>query len=401
MLKIKNTILFLIILAILATPLFTFSEFIAMMQGSYVVNVEVSSGLDIKIIKDLILVIILALSFFYLCLSGKIKIFKGVLFFLVIAVGFFLGLLNNGFSFTLISLRIYLPFLLIIVVLNVFHKDDYDKIYRYLIYYLLFFEIIVAFAQIFMGVGGGFSFLGLFKRVLGTFAYSNAFAFFLVLCISILLSNPELKCRKIFIVISSFLVFASGSGAGIVLLLLLYCLFFLFMEGWIDRRLKRLIVISSIIFLGMIILFLPIISGRDEVYSVSGAGRITMFMNSFNKADPLAIWVGRGLGVGSNATKYLFDKGLIVESSDVFMSDSLYTALFSQVGLIGLFIWLIFNVYIIYLSFIREYLLGIIFFIIYICYNFSGVAFEVFPINWLFPIIIGQLFSLKLYKGVV
>jgi len=390
---IKNIVRYLIYLTIIATPLFTITEYIAMMQGLYVVSFLEATDYRIKMIKDLALIIIIMLSILYLLLRAKIKMPNIIIIIGLIISSFFIGLANNGLVFSFISLRIYMPILLLIVAFNMLSDNDYEVLYRIIIY-LGCSEIFIAISQMIFGVGTGTSFFGIYKRVVGTFAYSNAFAIYMVMVNSILLAKRRNCIENILLFISTILIFISGSAAGIACMCIIYILYILFNKERITIA-KLLIAKSIVLFTLIIIVFMPVITARDGVYSRSAGGRLVVFFRLLENRTPFEILFGRGIGVGTNTTKYLLESKIIESKDTAFISDSQYVSIFAQAGLLGLSVYIMISIYMVYLSYKYRYKIGMYIFPIILFYNLSGNILEIFPLNWIYPILAARAFQLK------
>jgi len=381
----------LINLAILATPLFTVTEYLSVMAGSYV---PLPTDLRVKIIKDVILLIIIILFGARVLISGKLKVNKIVLLFTVIALSFALGLVMNGAMFTLISLRVYLPFLLILISLSIYEDKDYETLNK-ILWGLFIIQIVICFVQILLPtMGGGKAFFGIFHRLIGTFAYPNTLALFLLLVNSIFLFQPRSFKRLIPLSLSCFLIIGTGSGAGILLMCIMFLLYFM-LSTKLSAQIKPLLVFVFVFIIGISIIFLPIVSGRADVYSISASKRADYLNETISNANMMQFLFGRGMGVGSNTVGFLANSNILEHNENVFINDSLFTSLFAQMGVLGLGVFIVFNCYIVWLAYRCKYNLGVVFLSIWFCYNLSGSGLEVFPVNWVYMLIVGRVINIR------
>lgn len=384
----------LIYLTILATPLFTINEFIMMLSGTiWVVSAAEATDYRIKIIKDIALLVIIGLTAIYLFMRKKIAIPNIILLLIVVINGLIIGILMNGMNFTVVALRIYLPLLLAFVSINLFKEKDYESLNRIVIW-LAVFEIIVCFCEL-LFFGGAVQ-----KRVIGTFPYPNALAFFMLLVISILLSKNRNIYENMILLLSFLTVIVTKSGIGVILIGGQLVIYLLIVNKRINAWLKPLIFIPVVVIMIIVVISLPALLNRQSLYSRSASARVGVFVEYFKGGNVIDILFGRGLGVGTNTTKYLASTGTLDVSENTFVADSLFTSLLAQIGIFGLLIFIILNLYLIYLSFKYKFTFGILFFPIYLLYNVSGIAFEVFPINWIYPIMIGRVFQLRIYNKI-
>lgn len=394
---------FLIYFGIILTPIFGIIEFLFLMGnfGQVGFTAKFITSPLIKAMKDFVLIFICLVYFCSFSLRPKMIKIPNILillFFIFLIINVFLGICYNGFNFTLLSIRIFLPMLLIVISYNLIGFDDMKVIKRVLVYLALF-EMVLGVLQILMGRAFyGPSFFGIFSRVSGTFFTPNSLAIFLLVVNSFLLADglKTVKDKIIFLLLSIGILFTS-SGIGIIGLFLGLFIFTL-------QSMKANINVKVVLFQLFLVIFctiiisLPLVTGRGEKIGKSAMDRFYIFTNYFFSQNGIKLLFGNGVGVGSNTSemlKWLGDRGVVPLDQDIlrekaFISDSLYTSLLAQVGLMGLMFFLFFT-YIVYRkAIVVGYTLGTIFFPVLLVASMASITIELFPVNWIYAIVAGH-----------
>jgi len=219
--------------------------------------------------------------------------------------------------------------------------------------------------------------------------------FFLLGIIFLLADDLNTYLKKILFVLFSFFIILTGSATSII------GLFFaiIIKNYYKSRRLfgKDVIVILLIILMPILLTTIPALSGRGAaIYQDSGYNRLKIFSNLINNTNSVSdLLIGHGLGYGSNFIILASLAGQIEQNEIVksFSTDSFYTSYISQIGLIGLLLFLTLNLYAWYHSFKQKYMLGIIMIPVFLLTGFTAIFTEHFPINWVYPIVLGYIYK--------
>jgi hypothetical protein len=141
---------------------------------------------------------------------------------------------------------------------------------------------------------------------------------------------------------AAWLVIASGSGAGIVLLFVLAC--WLVIQRVPSERRPLASGSALLLALGLLVC-LPALTQRPQLYdSLLGAdGRADKAMTVLRNSRPSAAFFGTGIGPGSNLAANLVHGGASprggAEASRVFYADSTVTMLLLPLGMLGVLSW--------------------------------------------------------------
>ena len=142
---------------------------------------------------------------------------------------------------------------------------------------------------------------------------------------------------------AAWLVLASGSGTGVVLLLVLGCwqLRSRFVSGAWAR-------VAAVAGLAAVLLLVPVLTQRPQVYDSLFAqdGRVEKAASVLQSATPFELVAGRGIGAGSNAAANasgasLAPIGRVKPAQEPFYADSTITSFLMQFGLAGVAAWLL------------------------------------------------------------
>jgi len=408
----KKIIKYIIFSLLVLTPIFGLYEYFASLSGNgegIYLN-QVYSPWWIKGLKDfglLFIFIFFVLGVLMKEIKFKIpKIFSFWLFIFFILISFILTAGYVSLPISLVGLRVFAPFFLFLVAYNIFDNKDIKKISKILIFVALI-ECVLATIELFLGAPiHGKNFLGLSARPSGTFFVPSSFAIFLCVVIVLILSDKKISSKKRFLLIALFSIFIilSESGTGIIGLSLIFILWFLFFAP-VNNLLKISVFLIILIIPVFIFLNLPEITGRADIfYSLEARGQIlSILYNNMNYKD---IFLGKGLGVGTNSTITILKSDQIPiefnENDLAFISDSQYTSLLSQAGVFSLIFFLTFNIALFLKAFKKiryDYSRLILILIpLILIFSFTSNIFELFPVNWIYFIFLGTFFKFKFYK---
>jgi hypothetical protein len=395
----------LILIAFLLTPIFGLNEYLFLLGqlgGGAIVGKIFTSPL-LKSLKDLILVFCLGLGLIS-CLISKKMIFPNIiapLFFSWLLVGFMFSCLQNGAIITLYALRIYLPFLLLLIAYLFYQKQDMEKI-AWALTFVGLLEMASGAFQIATGmVYNGFNFFGYnLPRMAGTFLTPNSMAIFLLFVVIMIITKEQKRYFDwLIFVLLSVGVIMTASGIGLIGLCFVLSLY-LFQSYRIDLNLRAIFFLLIVFVLAIILLGLPVLTGRAAI-NESASTRREILINSITGKSAFDLLFGRGLGVGSNTLEILrvsegqlpveFNRDALTDIS--FVSDSLYVSLFSQIGLLGLLLFLALNYFALRNAIRFQDKLAMLAIPLFLLMGFGSVVIELFPINWLYALVLGMAFG--------
>jgi hypothetical protein len=354
----------------------------------------------IKATKDLLLVIIFLLFLVDVLSGGK---FVSSLFvwsmLTIILISFFITCLEVSPFLALIGLRAFSPFLFIFIAYKYFDMSIIRTVVR-ILSFLLVFEFCVALAQTFYGLPlQGLTCFGLAARPFGTFVHPWSFAAFvcLVLCFrmgfDVSLYEGITKITWILVAASIFFIFLAGSGTGVIalsVLLLTYFMFFWRIHAYIKAAVLPIVLLIPI----LIFANLQFATGRRDIYK-SVQGRIDILANFMSAASVKDIIIGKGLGIGSNAAlTFLKLNPMEVRGADMlFITDTLFTSVISQTGVLFLLFFIAFNIYLFKRAINGKYKginpISLLVIPSATVVSLGSSIIELFPINWLLFIAYG------------
>ncbi|MFA5139940.1 MAG: hypothetical protein WC728_11975 [Elusimicrobiota bacterium] len=233
-------------------------------------------------------------------------------------------------------------------------------------------------------------------RVAATFIQPSSLGVFLVLAI-FLLSHyfPRSKFRNCGLFVLTANVLLTGSGIailGVVLLVFLSVRRKLIPSSQSTLSPALVFVLPFAVY--FISLNLPTITSRPDIL-LSGQGRIDVIRQYFESQLSMQnVLFGKGLGYGTNSLFTIFPE---LGGAYGFIPDSMYVSVIAQLGLLGLMIFLILNVHV-YAgsnSPLKELLLVVLF-----C-GLTVNILELFPVNWIYPIVLGFLLRRDPHVGVL
>jgi hypothetical protein len=382
----KHAVKYLIFLGLLLCPLNGIVEYL------YTLGVDLYPLLGGKLLwiekgmKDGLLLMILALTL--AALANKTRIKFNTLFFILLSVmllAFSISLVRNPL-FALIGARALLPVLMFLPASIFLLEKDLDIIAQ--IFTMLVAVLVpLALVQFLFGhtiYGHPLTNGHLAARIFATFCMPGSFGIFLVSFIMLSFLHSGMS-SYILMAVAAVLILLSGSGMSLISL----ALFGVFVTC---RRIKNINVKILLIAAAPIVLpiaalltyhFLPLITVRVDLWR-SPLSRMTMWVTHSRDSSLLDLLVGQGFGYGTNAAYNLLPQ----ESrflKDGFIPESLYMSLFAQTGLAGSLLFIAMSIKI-YLESSCRYktMIPIL--------MFTGLTInllELFPINWLYMILLG------------
>ncbi len=380
----SHLILTLISFSVLITPIVNFYE----IKGLFDLVVEHSgfllSSLIYKASKEILIILILFLTilvsfkynkkysyFFYICLFT-------LSFHLLISI-IVVDVQDNIILYLLSGIRWSLFFFLILF-FYLFHKN----FYRYYpinispIVIIFFINFLFQVIQFFSGgnfYGATENNYGL--RSPGIFFIPSTTGFFVVVStfIVVFLSNFNNSQIILFICFAFISSFLTMSGTAVVSLLLIAI-------GWLLRKFSFLsLIISLILMLTISIFLLGTLTGRgDDYLRISMGIRFEIFIDLFINA----LLFSDKFGYGTSAAYLLGLDGVV--------TDSFFSTVLVNFGLIGFFIIFSIIIYLIINTLIYKNIVGFIFIVICFFYFLTISVSEAYPMNIIVAFIAGYLF---------
>lgn len=396
----KKPIHGLILIGLVLTPVLGLQYWLKILQSVQVLAPLGDQIVWFKAAKDVLLITIFAL-FLLGVLRGRPLLCDPLLWGMlaVLIISFVLTTHEYGPTLALAGLRGLSPFLLIFVAYSYLDITHIRRIVKVL-GFLLLVEFCAACVRAKFGAAiHGSTFLGLAARPCGTFVSPSSWSIFLCFIICYMAGSDIQRLGRMRmktwcqVVLAAFLVFLSGSGAGVLALGAAFCcwlLLFARMSPYLKAALCSLFVFAA----AGVWASLPILTGRSRVYD-SANTRIGILSDIFLSCDLKEFFLGQGLGIGSNTAVTLakMNPGVFGEESAAFIADSLYGSLMAQVGILFLAAFLVLNLWVFRKALAARYsgvspivLLAIP---VTLVGALGNVTTEVFPVNWLLFILYG------------
>jgi hypothetical protein len=398
----KKLVQHLILLALFLTPLFGLQYWLEIMPSLGTYLGIGSQIVAIKAAKDVLLGGILLITF--------LDIVRGCPFLCHPIVWFMTTLIVVSFAVTfsrvspllaLVGLRGISPFFLIFAAYKYLDMAYVRRIVR-MLSFLLLLELCAAGVRARYGLAThGLTYLGLAARPSGTFAAPASWAIFISFISCYLMGFDifrygHLRRKTMFLLgVSALLVVQSGSGTGLVTFAVAWMVcFLLFAKA--HSYLKAAVLPLILLVLGLALLNLDVLTRRSNIY-VSVESRLSILLNMITSPDILDMAIGKGLGVGSNAaiTVSRLAPNRLSTASGLFIADSLYAAILSQMGIPFLLAFLLFNLGLFRIALKTRHsgIHPIVVLLIpsMLVASCGSILIELFPVNWLLFISYGIL----------
>lgn len=282
----------------------------------------------------------------------------------------------------LVGFRYFSATLLFFVSLSTFSERDLETIGRAVII-LTTLAAILGFVQYVLSGAIRTGRVGELYGVYSVFSYPSTFASVLGLgSVFVVVDRGLSGWTKVFLLILFFLsVLLSQSGTGIAV-------FGVILTVWLYRR--HSVVVTAIGALA-VIGAIPVLTRRGDIWS-SLAIRVSIFVEYLATLPVITVLFGKGIGFGTDTAAFLIDAGYI--GGTVFETDSFYTAMLLQVGLVGLVLFLIVNARFLFISLrddswtatVAMYVVPLV-----LAISVTRNSFELFPVNWVYWIVCGVL----------
>jgi hypothetical protein len=181
-------------------------------------------------------------------------------------------------------------------------------------------------------------------RAAGTMVLPNSLGIVVAMLMAFAASfRPRLARNPWSWLAAAWLVIASGSGTGVLLLLVLACLI---AAGRLPRDRRVAAFAAASVLVAMLVLALPTLTQRPQIFdSLFGVdGRVDKALSVLGGADPTTALLGTGIGPGSNVAVNLASVAptrlpKAIASSEPFFPDSTVTMLLRPLGIIGVLAW--------------------------------------------------------------
>jgi hypothetical protein len=396
----KRLISCLILTGLVLTPVLGLQYWLKILPGLQTLIPFGTQIVLFKVAKDVLLCAIFIL-FLLDVLRGRAILCDPLLLVMmaVLTISFMVTAREYGPMLALAGLRGLSPLLLAFVAYSYLDITYVRRVVKVL-GFLLLLEFCAACVRAQFGLAvHGLTYLGLAARPCGTFVAPSSWSIFLcfIVCYMVgsdiqMFGRPRGK-TWCFVGVAAFLVFLSGSGAGILAMGTVgACWFLLFtrVSPYIKASLFPLMVFTTL----AVWAFLPILTRRPAVFE-SANSRVQILSDIFLSCNLKEFFIGRGLGIGSNIAVTLtrLDPRAFDTGDAVFIADSLYGSLMAQAGILFLLAFLALNLWVFRKALVARYsgISPIVLLVIPVTLvgALGNVVTEVFPVNWLLFILYG------------
>lgn len=379
-LNIKRVYHNLILFGLMVMPLLTFTEINALMSATSVDHSQLLTPWYIKGIKDFIFVLIILIGMLEVVNNRrKIKFeYTFIFFYFFILLSILISLINNDLMIIFAGIRWLFPLLVLPFLINRIDNEFQTRVAK-LLMLLVFIGLIFQLMQtVTLDTYFGPNQFGFSKRNPGFFTIPSTMSIFLLFSLWYVFHFlDKTRFNNFFIYfIMPISIFLAGSATGILVMLIFYLSIF-----YTKVKQKRIIFISSVIFVIVIFIMLSTIMHRADLMQ-SIITRIGIFQTlSFTN-----ILIGDRFGLATNTAILLqgFDNG------DAFIADSLIVSFIVNTGLVCFLVF----VYIV-LKNGEKTLKYFHFLMITAIFSFNSILFEVYPANLLISVSLAYFISLK------
>ncbi len=373
-LPVDRVVRFLILAALAVTPLFNLFEVFALMKGTLTSPMPVLTPIYVKLVKDGVLLLVVCLGTLKVMLRRRVLAEKTFwLFAFSVLLSFCLSIFNQELLLTVAGLRYLLPFAVFFSVYGVIDDDFQRQVAKWLAS-LFAVGLTLQLYQLFcIGDWYGLNFLGLSRRNPGFYLIpSSMAAFSLITMYYVYHYYPHGALRNLLVYILgplSVLLTASGTGIVSLGLFLLTIAYFRTSPRWVA-------VLVSISLLLLILLFLPKIAGRSDIY-VSLSMRLQKLCDALRQNNVL---LSRRFGYGTN-TACLLVSHFGKRASAMFITDSTVVSMIVSFGVIPLLFLVLFIA-----RTVGSHMIHIHFLSIFAVFMLTVIIFELFPANVLLSV---------------
>lgn len=379
-LNIKDILHKIILIALFLTPIFSISESLALIFGGLIDNSTALTPASIKAIKDIIFMLITFVGLIGIQKRRKINRIALLILIYILYTIVMAFLHQNNLIIFLVGLRWLIPIIMIVFLVYYVDKDLLTKIATVL-GYLFLFHFILQITQLFFAEGWfGKNMFGLSARNPGIFFIPNTAAFFSILVLFFAMFHlKKLFLRRIIFLILPLSIFLTASGTGLVVYTIIMIIYSL--------REKYFKIIPVVLFITLIMFFLlyntiEIIIGRSGLVEESFSTRVKIFSELFYTSK---LFDYSNFGYGTS-TGYLLANKLSLDL-DMKATDSTYSSVIVNLGIINLFFFISIFVLAIIINFLNKKKETIIFIMIYLLFAFTTSIFEAYPMNLFFALL--------------
>lgn len=394
-----------IIFGVLISAMGSFKEYSQYLSGILPHNFELTP-FYIKVIKDILLCSVMVILSVQLLMKRHFFFIPSKQFFLFIITILSSYILSFAFVspiFATIGLRTFLPIIILTIVgYNLRDEDRFIGSVTKVFIIVAVIEIILSIYQIFFQINFIYyntEILSLFGTnlalpiLVGTLGGKSSLAIFLCIAIALLYSanlSISKKLRVALITIFTLFTFLTRSVSGLIGLFSIF-----FIRQFLKRRFLYLCIISLLFV--FILYNIEFITSRKGWMFGSGIMRYLLLKEYVLKKDFLSILAGQGLGVGSN-TGVLINKyrPIEIDPQFIFISDSLYISLITQIGLFGLLIFILLNIDSFVKALKMRYPPALYLIPLFLITGIGVLVQEFFPFNWIYGLVVG--ITLKKYR---
>lgn len=383
--KIKSICRYLILVAIMLTPIFNIGEVVALFSGKITTSEAILTPLYLKFVKDSFFLLILFAGALELLIRRRVMRSGYLIAFLfLVVISIVITLATEIDAYTILAgIRWALPIFLILFVYKTVDEDLQKKIAHILVILAAFAFVIQIFQLFFMQKWYGVYF-GLNLRNPGFYFIPSSMAMFTMVAMCYI-SNYMQRNHLLTILLNIVFpvsVIMTGSGTGVVALILFYII------GAIFRiKEKWFVAVMACCLIAFAVITLPVITARSRIYD-SLMNRVEIFVNSATEH----ILVSDSYGAATN-TSVSLGRAIADSQSGGFVADSTLTSVAYNTGLFSLLIFMAFL-----FSYFRLNKPNAQFWAIYLPFIATVIIFELFPINLIFAVNMAY-FHKKLYKN--
>jgi hypothetical protein len=379
--SLKNLVALVCVGILLATPMFSFMEVVALFKGTLSSQTEALTPTFIKALRDLAALMILLIAAVKIVLTRTIS--THVLIYSVFLVLTLLGILfsfQSSLFLTISGVRWTTFFFLSFLLIGFADESLLKRISTALFFLFLFHFLIQVLQLFFMQRWYGVNALGLSARSPGMFLIPNTGALFSILCLffSMFYQWGRLSRGIVFTLVPlSVLLTASGTALFVYVLMMLL---FVIHQRYLLVAIPALAIAGVFLFPALMLL-----TGRGQDYiEISLGTRLEIFLDAFRQASiwPIHFGVGTNSGVSFAQTLGLESGAMIV--------DSTYTSILINLGYSGAIFFiiclLIWGFGVLMLA-SREL---IVFTVMFGAFAVTTILSETFPANLLGAILLGK-----------
>ncbi|MHC4153367.1 MAG: hypothetical protein ACYST6_00355 [Planctomycetota bacterium] len=375
---------FLILAALALTPLFNVFEVLALMKGTLTSQSRVLTPIYIKLVKDLVLLMIICLGGSSALLGRRVLSEKSFwLFVFSVLLSFCLSVFNQEYWLTLAGVRHLLPFAVLFSVYGITNDEFQGKLAK-LLAILFVVGLTIQLFQLFCAVSWYEPNLwGLSRRNPGFYLIPSSMAMFSLITMYYLYHYyPSGVFRNLCVyMLGPLSVLLTASGTGIVSLGL-----FMFTIAYFRTRPKSIVILVCISLLLLILVFLPNLTGRDDVY-VSLSMRLAKLSDVWTQNRQL---LSTHFGYGTNAAVLL--KNTYDIGPPPLITDSTFTAIIVSYGCLPLVFFILFIAEAVGF---RVRMIQANFIVIFVTFMLTTQIFELFPANLLFSVNLAYFLKTK------